>query len=135
MKKICLFIVLVSLLAGCLMPSADRGRKNNDKPHLDDLAYLEIWKSDIPKHQLVGYVEESTISFPGSFRPSTIYYIKDKFFKALGFVTETGDAYSYPAQGNPVKIGDFTLEVAARRLLNLTGVIYFKKLEPSIVVE
>lgn len=135
MNKICLFIAIALLSAGCIMRSAGQMGKDTVAPQLKDLAYLEIWRSAVPQHELVGYVEESTISFPGSLSPSTIYYVKDKFFKPLGFVTESGETYRYDTRGNSEKIGDFTLEIAARRFLNLTGIIYFKKLEPPVIVE
>lgn len=135
MNKIYLFIAIALLSAGCIIQSADQTEKTKPEPRVNDLTYLEIWKTGTPQHELVGYVEESTISFPGSRKPFTIYYVKDKFFKPLGFVTESGESYRYTDRGAYVKIGDFTLEMASRRLLNLTGIVYFKRLEPSVVLE
>jgi hypothetical protein len=137
MKKMLLVFTAIVLLVNisCITKSQRIGPKKEIKHEERDLVCKEIRMADSKQHEIVGYLEESTIVFSGNPVPKKICYIMDASLRLAGFFMENGATYHYDSKGNPVKRGDFALENAIRSVLGFQGAFYLQKLEPEPFID
>jgi hypothetical protein len=140
MKKtasLCL-IALVLLLTACAVDSEGtklQYQPENLPPKVTDLMYNEILKLEGTNQILVGYVEETSVSYEKNKDSAKIHYIKDKYFKTIGFSDGNGITYRYGPKNNPEKIGTYALDDAIRKLLDFNGPIYLRRLQTGIIFD
>ena len=124
MKNIILFgLVGFGLFVGCQAPppleifevSTDRVSRQES---------FKIIKTDTNVD--IGYLEEVLLIYTRSKREKRVFYIFDKFFLGKGFVLDNGAAYRYDENGKPVKLADYTVEMAIQVVLGYWGPIYFE---------
>lgn len=126
-------LLKVGLLIACLLPGC--ANKPQETKLITTELLTERERESVKKikesaqHQIIGYIEEALFDVRDEEVSHRIYYIKNKYFKLLGFITEKGAAYRYDDEGNAEFIGDSTLEIAIRKLLKFTGSIYFEDFE------
>ena len=139
MKYFISFVIAILFYGGCVAESPDviKARQDKDKVvhELTGMDYREIRLADSDDHKLVGYMEISFVEFEKSNRSTQIYYIKDTFFNQKGFFTPNGITYKYDSSGKPVKIGEYSIDVAINKLLDFRGKVLFKKFEGSYIIE
>ena len=89
----------------------------------------------------LGYLEETEniITNPNSLsgdEKRSIFYVYDKDFNKVGFMTEHGavSIYQYTQEGNVIQVsisGVYTIEAGSRRLLSYDGEVYYEDFEPA----
>ncbi|MBI5778013.1 MAG: hypothetical protein HZA49_00965 [Planctomycetes bacterium] len=129
-------------LIGCSISYRDKTPKQN-------LSEIEIKKSTMVSFKkvktadntIIGYLEETenTVASPNS--PSgresiKIFYVYDKDFNKIGFMTGQGavSVYQYTAKGTITKVVTgmiYTVETGNRSLLSYGGAIYYEDFEPA----
>ncbi|MEK7310208.1 MAG: hypothetical protein AAB038_05265 [Planctomycetota bacterium] len=120
-----------------------------DKTFNQDVSQIEIKKSTMTAFKMIktsdnavlGYLEETEniITSPNS--PTgrevrRIFYVYDKDFNKLGFMTEHGTVslYQYTQEGTVIQISTgaiYTIDAGNRRLLSYNGGIYYEDFEPA----
>ena len=140
MKKIVsLYLILLVLSITACTRNAYmtklHGDNKNLPPKVTDLVYNEILKLEGTNQILVGYVEETSISYDKNQDSAKIHYIKDKYFKTIGFSDGKGITYRYGQKNNPEKIGTYALNDAIRKLLGFDGPIYLRRLQTGIIFD
>ncbi|MBI4833656.1 MAG: hypothetical protein HY811_02395 [Planctomycetes bacterium] len=137
MKNILLAFVTMVLLANisCITQPQRTYSKKEIKHEERDVVCKEIRLADSKQHEIIGYLEESTIVFSGNPTPKKICYIMDASLRLSGFFMENGSTYQYDFKGNPVKKGEFTLENAIRNILGFQGAFYFQNFESELFID
>jgi hypothetical protein len=137
-----LYIALCFLMIGCSVSDRDEFSKQ-------DLSQIEIKKSTMVSFKMIktagnitlGYLEETEniITNPTSLSGDEmrrIFYVYDKDFNKVGFMTEHGTVslYQYTQEGNAIQISTgavYTIEAGNKRLLSYAGAIYYEDFEPA----
>jgi len=86
------------------------------------------------ENKLLGYLEEIMVKLADNVPTQQIYYIRDRYYKRVGLITERGGVYRYDAndpKDRAVKIGDFPMELAIQALLHYSGPVLLEKFEPE----
>src|SRR3989339_78900 len=142
MIALTLHVIGCLLLIGCSVLS-------RDKISSQDLSRIEIKKSTVMTFKMIktsdnvilGYLEETgnVVTSPNS--PSgeemiIIFYVYDKDFNKIGFMTEHGTVslYQYTQEGTVIQVSTgtiYTIEAGNRRLLSYSGEIYYDDFEPA----
>jgi len=120
-----------------------------DKASSQDLSRVEIKKSTTIAFKMIktsdnvilGYLEETenilvSPDFSSDEEVRRIFYVYDKDFNKVGFMTEHGTVslYQYTQDGAVIQISTgsiYTIEAGNRRLLSYKGVIYYEDFEPA----
>lgn len=137
-----LHAILCLFLVGCSV-------SYRDKTSNQDSSQIEIKKSTMTAFKMIktsdkvviGYLEEteSIITSPNSpagEAMSRIFYVYDKDFNKVGFMTEHGTVslYRYTQEGTVIQIltgAIYTIDAGNRRLLSYNGEIYYEDFEPA----
>ena len=135
-------VILYLFLIGCSV-------SYRDKISNQDLSQIEIKKSTMTAFKMIktsdnvvlGYLEETENIITSSISPSgqemrRIFYVYDKDFNKVGFMTEHGTVslYQYTREGTVIQISTgaiYTIEAGNRRLLSYNGEIYYEDFEPA----
>ena len=135
-------VILYLFLIGCSV-------SYRDKISNQDLSQIEIKKSTMTAFKMIktsdnvvlGYLEETENIITSSISPSgqemrRIFYVYDKDFNKVGFMTEHGTVslYQYTQEGTVIQVSTgtiYTIEAGNRRLLSYSGEIYYDDFEPA----
>lgn len=136
MKRLFLIFVPMVLLVNisCIASQPAKYSKPQIKHEEREVVCKEIRLADSSQHEIMGYLEESTLVFSGNPNPAKIYYIMNSSLRLEGFFMETGATYQYDSKGNPMKMGEFTLEEAIKHVLGFKGAFYFQNFEPALFI-
>ena len=88
------------------------------------------------ENKLLGYLEEVMVNLADNVPTQQIYYVRDRYYKRVGLITERGGVYRYDSndpKGRAVKIGDFPMELAIQALLHYSGPALLEKFEPEML--